>query len=371
MKLGIITLPLHTNYGGILQAYALQTILEQLGHKVYVIETIQEPIRLPLWKKPFAYGSRILKNIAGHPFPIFYEQQYNREKHILREKTDRFINKYINRKIVNDFSEIKETDFDAIIVGSDQVWRPKYFKKGITHAYLDFTNGWNIKRIAFSASFGTSCWEYNMKQTRLCKELIHNFDAISVREDSGVNLCREHFGVKALVTLDPTMLLPKEFYIQIFKNYNVPKHPSGLLNYILDETQEKMNIINKIAKSRKLKPFRVNTPSDIHLPIEERIALPVEQWIRGFYDAEFVITDSFHACVFSILFNKPFIVIGNSERGMSRFTSILSILGLTHRLVKSETEIDKIINQDIDWKSVNSKKEDYIKYSLDYLNKNI
>ena len=167
MRIGILTLPLHTNYGGILQAYALQTVLERMGHDVCLIEKKRQPLRLPLWKAPLSYGKRIVKNLTGHPFPIFYEKKMNREEPIVRQNTDKFINKYIKRRIVDDFSDIKETDFDAIVVGSDQIWRPKYFQE-IEHTFLDFTEGWNIKRIAYAASFGTDKWEYTPEQTERC-----------------------------------------------------------------------------------------------------------------------------------------------------------------------------------------------------------
>ena len=95
MRIGILTLPLHTNYGGILQAYALQTTLERMGHKVFLIEKRREPLKLPLWKAPLSYGKRIFKNIIGHPFPVFYEQKVNREMPIVRQYTDKFIDKLV------------------------------------------------------------------------------------------------------------------------------------------------------------------------------------------------------------------------------------------------------------------------------------
>ncbi len=333
MRIAILTLPLHTNYGGILQAYALQTVLERMGHDVCLIEKRQKPLRLPLWKAPLFYGKRILKNLTGHPFPIFYEQKVNREKPIIQQHTDQFVRKYIKRRIVNSFSEIKETDFDAIVVGSDQIWRPKYFLN-IEHAYLDFTEGWNIRRIAYAASFGTNEWEYNKRQTRECGRLLQNFDAVSVREKSGIDLCRNHFNVQATHVLDPTMLLEAGDYIKLFEAESTPKSPGTLLNYILDETPEKMALIEKIAKDKGLIPFRVNSKvEDINALLPERIQPSVEQWLRGFYDAEFIVTDSFHACVFSILFNKPFLVYGNKKRGLSRFKSLLERIGLLDHLI--------------------------------------
>lgn len=364
MRIGILTLPLHTNYGGILQAYALQTVLERMGHDVCLIEKKRQPLRLPLWKAPLSYGKRIIKNLTGNPFPIFYEQKMNREEPVVRQNTDKFINKYIKRRIVNDFSDIKETDFDAIVVGSDQIWRPKYFRE-IEHAFLDFTEGWNIKRIAYAASFGTDDWEYTPGQAERCGRLLRLFDAVSVRESSAVGLCREHFGIEAKHMLDPTMLLEKEDYIRLFENANTPKSNGTLLNYILDDTPEKTALTNRIAKERGLVPFRVNAKSDINLPIENRIAPSVEQWLRGFYDAEFVVTDSFHACVFSILFNKPFLVVGNQKRGLSRFVSLLGMFGLEDRLI---TDLSFIPNSKVvDSKSVCMRLDRQREYSMEFL----
>lgn len=336
MKIGILTLPLHTNYGGILQAYALQTVLERMGHEVCLIEKKRELLSFPLWKAPFVYGKRIL-NLSGDALPVFYEQRVNRERPIIRQNTDKFINKYIKRRIVDDYSDIKETDFDAIVVGSDQIWRPKYFHE-IEHAFLDFTEGWNIKRVSYAASFGTDKWEYTMRQTEACARLVRSFQAVSVREDSGVTLCREHFGVQAVHVLDPTMLLCREDYMTLFESASIQTSSGNLLCYILDETPAKTVIINNVAMECGLVPFSVKSKSEaITAPLVDRIQPPVEQWLRGFYDARLVITDSFHACVFSILFQKPFIVIGNANRGMSRFTSLLNMFGLKDRLVTAET----------------------------------
>lgn len=350
MKIGILTLPLHTNYGGILQAYALQTILERMGHQVCLVERRPRPTRLPLWKMPYSYGKRILKNLTGHPYPIFYEQKKDRETRLIRQNTDKFIARYIKRRVVNEFSDIHREDFDAIVVGSDQIWRPKYFPN-IETAYLNFTEGWNIRRIAYAASLGTDDWEYTSKQTKECRRLLQGFDAVSVREKSGVDLCRDHFNVQATQVLDPTMLLGPKDYIKLCEAAGTPKSPGTLLNYILDEATEKTALIEKVAKEKGLVPFRVGSKvENKNAPLNERIQPPLENWLRGFYDAEFVITDSFHACVFSILFHKPFLVIGNKKRGMSRFNSLLSMFGLEDRLVDVNSPID--LHTDIDWNFV-------------------
>lgn len=337
MRIGILTLPLHTNYGGILQAYALQTVLDRMGHEVVVVDAPKLSY-LPIWKWPFSYPKRIISYILRKSNIIFYERYYNQTYPIISQHTQKFIDEYINRIEVQNFNDLKEEDFDAIIVGSDQIWRPKYYKK-IENAFLDFAKMWKIKRIAYAASFGTDEWEYNAKQTKTCKKLIKLFDAVSVREDSGVILCKKNLEVDAVHVLDPTLLLNTNDYIRLFKEKNIPQSQGDLLCYILDETQEKTNFINKVANEKNLKPFRVNAKvEDYGAPLNERIQPPLEQWLRGFYDAELVITDSFHACVFSIIFNKPFLVLGNKKRGVARIKSLLKLFALEDSLIVSYEE---------------------------------
>ena len=369
MKIGILTLPLHTNYGGILQAYALQTILERMGHEVHVIEKEIQPRSLHKYKMPIVYGKRIIKNIMGKKFPIFYEQKYNKEQPIIRQYTDQFIEKYIHLIKYKEFNDIKESEYDAIVVGSDQIWRPKYFRVDkIENAFLKFAENWNIKRMAYAASFGTNEWEYTTNQTSICGELLKRFDAVSVREDSGVKLCKEHFGVEAKHVLDPTMLLNKEDYIKLFEANKTPKSQGNLLCYFLDETNEKKELIKRIAEEKGLIPFNVKSKSDdINSPISERVQPPLEQWLRGFYDAEFVVTDSFHACVFSILFNKPFIVYGNRKRGLSRFESLLNIFGLKNLLIANISEYQNINKPT--WKVVNEILDNHRKHAFAFLSK--
>ena len=132
MKIGIITLPLHINYGGILQAYALQTYLERRGHEVKVIDyNGDQSLRLSIKNMPLVYAKRILKKLIGNPVPVFLEQTLNRERALVRQNTDKFIKRYIHRHLITDFSQIKAGDFDAFVVGSDQVWRPVYFEQSL------------------------------------------------------------------------------------------------------------------------------------------------------------------------------------------------------------------------------------------------
>lgn len=373
MRIGILTLPLHTNYGGILQAYALQTILERMGHEVVILDKGQH-CHLSIWKMPLSYPKRILrKYVLGEKnVRIFYEHWYNRTYPIVSQHTQRFINAFIHAKLVSNLNDLNEKDFDAIVVGSDQIWRVHYYPQ-IENGFLAFTKDWkHMKRIAYAPSFGTDEWEYSKKQTQICRQLAQNFDAISVREISGVKLCREHLGVEAKHVLDPTMLLDKEDYLYLISKAKVVRHSNMLLQYVLDENEEKSAIIQCVAQAKHLETICINSKVENETAsLNKRIQPPVEQWLAGFYDADFVATDSFHACVFAIIFNKPFIVIGNKKRGYARFQSLLSIFELSNRLVTCKAEVLAIMHEPIDWEVVNKKRYDLQKQSIDYLQSNL
>lgn len=374
MRIGILTLPLHTNYGGILQAYALQTVLERMGHEVVVFDTPNRMPLPPLKDIPKYFLKRIVKKLLGRDQKIFYEYYQNKKViPVVSQDTQKFINSYIHRKEIRDFHELNEKSYDAIVVGSDQVWRPLYFVPGwrwqeIENAFLSFASKWNIKRLSYAASFGTEDWEYTDQQTRRCKALLQFFDAISVRETNGVTLCKKYFDMNSVHVLDPTMLLNEADYSIFFQKANTPKSNGTLLNYILDENEKKKALIMNVANQKGLRAFSVTNPyeNDETKPLNERIKPSVEKWLRGFYDAEFVITDSFHACVFSILFKKQFVVVGNKERGLSRIESLLLCFGIENRIVEDSAQVMRLPL--IDYDTVYVKLEKYRKKSFEFLN---
>lgn len=320
MKIGILTLPLHFNYGGILQAYALQTILENMGHEVVVFNK----------KYSESSKSRIKR--------FFGVNRYKKDIH-------NFIIKKINNRWIEDFSNLNNDDYDAIVVGSDQVWRCEYFSvlsNNFSNAFLSFTKNWKIKRLSYAASFGVDNWSEDKDSTNEIRALLNDFDAVSVREQSGVEICKEIFGINSLLVVDPTMLIPISKYMTFVKK----TRERGILKYILDITDSKLEFINKVKKQLNLDVFSNNPVSRNTLR-----DYSVENWISGFTNASIVITDSFHACVFSILFHKPFYVLANSSRGISRINTLLSTFGLTHLLI-DESDIENVSIPNIEWDAV-------------------
>lgn len=109
---------------------------------------------------------------------------------------------------------------------------------------------------------------------------------------------------------------------------------------------------------------------DDTLPLEQRIKMPVEQWLRSFDDAEFVLTDSFHGCVFSIIFRKQFLAIGNKERGLSRFLSLLTLFSLRNRLILSPDEYKSNLSS-IDYDKVQDRLLSFQNKSFSFLKTNL
>ena len=301
---------------------------------------------------------------------------FRREDNLISQNTRDFIKKNIKTTQRLPLSDMKRLngDFDAVVVGSDQVWRYKYLGNSIKEFF--FSSFLNVPiKIAYAASFGTDVWEMPSDVTNVCKELVKQFNGVSVREDSGIQLCKEFLSIDAVHVLDPTLLLSAEDYVSLVEKSNIPSHSGDLMTYILDKTIEKKQIIKNISESLKLTPIEVlpdKTFSEVgHKGLSQCIVPPIESWLRGFMDAKFVVTDSFHGTVFSIIFNKPFVVIGNADRGLSRMQSLLSLFGLEDRLITSMDNVAGKMNVSIDWRLVNQQWYDLRLKSLNFISKSL
>ena len=308
MKIAILTMPLLDSYGGILQNYALQLILKKL--KINSI-TLDIPFpSVPFWR----FICSTIKTIA-------YRCVGKKRVFVKRKKNTRnssffdFVHQHIETVFFKNYDNIRVAGFDSIIVGSDQVWRPKYNYR-IEDMFLKFAEKLSIKRIAYAASFGVDNWEYTPKQTFECAALAKKFDAISVREESGINLCKQHLGVDATWVLDPTLLLDKEDYCEISKDIPAVKEKI-LAAYILDKNDTVRTQCESIAAEQglSLKFFEAGTNATLSVP----------EWLAMFRDASYVVTDSFHGTVFSIIFGKEFKCLYNKSRGSARFDSLLKL----------------------------------------------
>lgn len=358
-KILVITLPQGANYGGMLQAYALQSVLKKGGNLVESTHSKGPLSRRAVKKVP---GVKVLASIMRGG-----QSKDKIDQAMITQYTTKFLQDNI-KLVTFDRASLKSLlgRYDLYISGSDQVWRKQYTY--VPHNLLSFVRG-DAARISYAASFGRDDLdEYGDKLIAKTKKLAQRFDAISVREDSGVGIVKEYWGLEAEHHVDPTLLVDALEYSELIDNPTSELYaPDGdLFSYVLDADESKQGIANTVAKSRGLKVFTVidgDENSGKPMP-------PVEQWLRSFRDAKYIVTDSFHGTVFSIIFNKPFIAIGNKERGLARFTSLLKMFGLEDRLATSADEVtEELINKPIDWDAVNTKVGSEQKRSKEYLEK--
>lgn len=305
MKISILTHPLGVNYGGILQAYALSTFLQRQGHIVNVLNRQHD---MPFIK-------RVMKTclIALH-HPRYYQKRY--------EHLQNFVRRYIPyTKPLYTSAQMKrfvlKNKSNVVIVGSDQVWRADFSMGYGFDYFLDFVPD-NIKKISYAASFGLNEWKYTNKQTLKIKKLINNYTAVSVREDEGIILCMDNLGIKAEHVLDPTMLLEAKDYESIITP-RIVKEDYVFVYWLGNKEDKQKSIIEANVFDKKI--------VDISLRGDEPL-MSIEDWLSYIKYADKIITDSFHGCVFSILFKKQFTICANKSGGNGRLHSLFKMLGI-------------------------------------------
>lgn len=315
MNVFIVTQPLLNNYGGLLQNFALQKALKSLGCQVKTIDYIRRP-SLPFWMTFLSWMKTILFFFIPGKRRRFVSYIHKGQRNPMSED---FCNNYIEKTPVTvdykAFFKSQEAPC-CVVVGSDQVWRPLY-NYSIRDMFLDFCKERkNVKRIAYAASFGVDDWELSPKETVACSALVKKFDAISVREQSGVNLCNTYLGARATWVLDPTLLLNKDDYCDVCKSVPVTEGKI-LAAYVLDKSDSIRSLCESIAAERglELRFFEAGPNATLTIP----------EWLAMFRDASYVVTDSFHGTVFSIIFNKDFKCLYNESRGATRFESLLEM----------------------------------------------
>jgi hypothetical protein len=372
MKIGILTLPLHSNYGGNLQAYALMKTLRGMGHEPWLIN--RRSNTRAFWHLPWDVAKRAVQRYFLGKKGVSLLPDV--ERNIVELHSRIFIAEHIQpqTKPFDSTAALRRDfinyDFDAVIVGSDQVWRSKY-APNVEDFFLGFIDeASKIRRISYAASFGTDLWQFDTAQTERCRKLINRFFAVSVRESSGAALCLRYFGVNATHVLDPTLLLTQDDYLDLLpEGGKVREKGKGVLTYILDIDRPKEAVVQEVCDRLKLASFSASgKKGDRTAPLSERTAPPVEEWLRGFRDADFIITDSFHASIFAILFKKPFITIGNTSRGLTRLQSLLETFGLEKRLLLHPLEFnaDDYL-QPMEWGRTDQILDLKKSYSLEYL----
>lgn len=332
-----------SNYGSALTYYALGNVLSDMG---------KQPILVKLPTK------------SGNPWDADTKISID------------FLGKYFKITADRDFSRLHEVNHfcDAFMLGSDQMWRVDSLRAVGYSFFLDFVEK-NKKKIAFSTSFGNEHFSDDKELTETAGDFLKRFDAISVREKSGIDVCRREFGVEAQQVLDPVFLCKKEAYERAIANVNDEAPKKYLLCYILDPSPEKQEAARTIAEKEGLEIITI-------LGMKE-YANGVNQWNLGkvlpkvspeqflFYikNCSYLMTDSHHGTCFGIIFEKPYAAIVNAHRGATRFETVADALGLKDRLFYNALDICKSKKpfEDIDYTKVAKKLQPEVDRGMNWL----
>ena len=305
-RIGVVSLGNSYNVGNILVKYSMFKKLEELGFNVTIIT-------------PGKFGKKEL---------IFINNTFNRNLYLIN----------------NSFSdELKERDFDYLLVNSDQTWAYSSSKYYYDIAFLKFAKNWfKVKKFVYATSIGRDRLHFKtISDNSTIKELTRNFTGISFREIGAVKLFKKYLGIKGVFLLDPTLLIDKQYYLNEIKEYkgNLKSKEKFIFVYQLDTNEIINRFIEDSSKKLNYKVFRFK----FYRPDV------IESFIFGIYNSQCIITDSFHGTIFSIIFNKPFISFINKDRGKGRFDSLKEVFNLNNRIIyhlnQSNIDINLLIKQ--------------------------
>jgi hypothetical protein len=381
MKIGIITTyqSFRTNYGAVLQAYALSRQLQILGYEPYIMPYIAESEvkRIESYSNRNQSKFKIMLNRISHAFNYKVVRQHfaNKKQERLKRAFDRFNTKYLplyqtETMSVKQLSSVVD-DFFAFVCGSDQVWSTKLQGNCCDRGmFLKFVPD-GIKRIAYAPSMGSSCVSSDVDED--LRSSLSKFDAISIREKQGAAFLFGIIGMQIPVVLDPTMLLPPDEWDAIIqKPYNVPK--KYILVYRFGNSEDTLNAILKL--SEKLDLPIIELPSSyvsLNDNLNKMYDIGPDHFIWLIRNATLVCTDSFHATVFSIINHTPFLTFYRQdpnkvkENMNARVEELLELTGLSDRLISpGQAIVDQKIF-DLDFDTADHEIEEKRSKSLAYL----
>ncbi len=338
-KIIITTFQRAHNYGAMLQALALQSILEKKGFEVKFLDykdvNIEAPYRLfPLkGKRGIEAVKTMLRSvryigpniIRRHRFSAFQKNKL----HLESEKTDLFADYYIT--------------------GSDQVWNMD-ITNGLSDIYTLNFGKEDVKRISYGASIGKG--QLSSEEKIVFQNKLQHIDSISVREETAKNILKQIFPDKDIsVVLDPTLLLEKTEWENMIGEVKTQENKKYILAYMVEKNQEFNNIVQNLEEKTGYPIFHFEK-KNCWKNAKSCYTSGVLEFINYIRNAEYIVTTSFHATVFSIIFNKKFWIIPHEVTG-SRVVDLVNLLGVSNRIVNSLDAFLKVdYDENIDYKRV-------------------
>lgn len=349
MGMKILTITCHDcyNFGASLQAFALQKYLESQGHNAGIIDYkpdyLSRHFKLsiianPIYDRPVFRQMYLLAKLPGRILALRQKKMF-----------DDFTSKYLKlTKRYNSYEDLKADapDADIYIAGSDQIWNTLFNNGRDPAFYLDFGKA-STKRISYAASFATK--EIAKGCEEFVRQELKNLDAVSIREKISLPLLRSFGRVDGVSVCDPVFLLSREQWKHIASDDNETMvNRDYLLVYLTDRSKVLLDIASAIHKCTGLEVFTIGVAQEAMAYHHIRNIGPLD-FINLVSNASFVISNSFHATAFSMIFEKNFCVVNRKEGINERMKSILEEFGLSNRIV---SEFDSKLLQEIDYSKI-------------------
>ena len=355
MKIGVITFFNYSNFGAALQCYGLYKTLNEMGHEVeyldYTCPYIGNPFRPVHLKNKGLFG--YIYSTVGYICYLPRRKKFKKFREMIPHTEP------LNEKTIGNNGE----KYDKYIAGSDQVWSAKLTNYDGAY-FLDFVKD-NSKKYSYSASFGGS----NIDETKAewYKKLLGDFQSISVRENYGQELVERLSGKTSDIVLDPTLLLSEDEWLKVCDKKRVKGR--YILVYQLGFSKQLIQAVKEVAKLTGLQVIYIPFPLGGLVKSKLSISIGPSEWLALFKNADYVITDSYHGIIFSIIFKRLFLGIVDGQHKNQRAISLLDMLGLQDRIAQDGKFAD--IKKKIDYSAVAPILEAEIARSKEWLRTNI
>lgn len=355
MKIAVLTFFNYTNYGAALQSYALYKTLSDMGHDVeyldYTCPYIGNPFKLNHLKKKGLFG--YIYSTVGYICYLPRRSSFKKFREMIAH----------TKPLTYDTIRKMEDKYDKYIVGSDQVWSAKLTDFDKTY-FLDFVKD-DGKKYSYAASFGGSNIKKEDESTY--NQLLNSFEKISVREEYGQEIVKNIADKESTIVLDPTLLLDETEWSKLCAE--TKEKNDYILVYQLGFSKQLIEAVNDVKKNSKMRVIYVPFPLGGFVKSKISLALSPSKWLTLFKNAKYVVTDSYHGIIFSIIFKRKFLAVVAGQHKNQRATALLGKLGLNDRIATSNYS-EKIANE-IDYLAVNKVLKKELQFSKQWLKENI
>jgi len=372
-RVAIFTFHFSDNVGALLQTYGLANFLRSRGVDAHVVDYHPAHVEdggafLPPVSKQNIRADII---IAYQKMTKFINATFGNKEQVLKSASFRENHLFVSETPYSTLQQLLQSppEEPVYICGSDQIWNPSP-QFGVDPAYFLSFGDEAKTRISYAASFGKDSLEPRFSHE--VGSYIDKFNAVSIREETGVNIVKQVSSKPVHWLPDPTLLI---------ENYdNVIHRPSEsrpyIFSYVLRSGKDIVELQRYLAEKYNLGVVTPHNPMRRWKTYGKTIFPGPQEWLGYLHDARYVITNSFHGTVFSVLFNKPFVSVGLSGKksGLNaRARSFLGKVGLQDRLLvdPDRESLDALLNKEIDWSEVNSKVAAWRKEGQDFLLENI